>query len=81
MPIADEEDDGKGVLGKYLSSLTWGGNGGITPFNRNQLHIFDVVDGFKRTNKTIDYKNIMTGIYSGCVNAKSINFNEVHWTN
>lgn len=81
MPIADEEDDGKGVLGKYLSSLTWGGNGGITPFNRNQLHIFDVVDGFKRTNKTIDYKNIMTGIYSGCVNAKSINFKELHWTN
>lgn len=80
IPTGDE-DDGKGIIGKYLSSLTWGGNGGITPFNRNQLHIFDLVDGFKRTNKRIDFENIMTGVYSGCVNAKSLNLKELHWTN
>jgi hypothetical protein len=76
----DDEDANKDRLGNLISSLTWSCNGGITPFNRNQLHMYDLIDGIDRTNKLLSYKNTMTGLYSGCVDKKKINFNELHWS-
>lgn len=67
-------------LGNLISSVTWSCNGGITPFNRNQLHIYDLIDGINRTDKTLSYKNTMVGLYAGCIDRKKINFNELHWS-
>ena len=75
-----EEEINKDRLGNLISSITWSCNGGITPFNRNQLHMYDLIDGINRTDKTLNYKNTMTGYYSGCIEKKNINFNEVHWS-
>lgn len=75
-----EEETNKDRLGNLISSLTWSCNGGITPFNRNQLHMYDLIDGINRTDKLLHYKNTMTGYYSGCIEKKSINFNELHWS-
>lgn len=67
-------------LGNLLSAVTWSCNGGITPFNRNQLHMYDLIDGIHRTDKLLNYRNTMVGLYSGCVDKKKINFNELHWS-
>lgn len=75
-----EEETNKDRLGNLISSLTWSCNGGITPFNRNQLHMYDLIDGINRTDKLLHYRNTMTGYYSGCIEKKSINFNELHWS-
>jgi hypothetical protein len=66
-------------LGNLISAITWGTSGGITPFNRNQLHMYDLVDGIKRTDKLLNFKYTMTGLYSGCVDRNKIDFNEINW--
>lgn len=76
----DEEEINKNRLGNLISSITWSCNGGVTPFNRNQLHMYDLVDGINRTDKLLSYKNTMTGLYAGCIDKKNINFNELHWS-
>lgn len=76
----DEDEINKNRLGNLISSLTWSCNGGVTPFNRNQLHMYDLVDGINRTDKLLSYKNTMTGLYAGCIDKKNINFNELHWS-
>ena len=78
-----DEDDEKNVdrFGNLLSNITWVSNGAITPFNRQNLHLFDLIDGFKKTDKLLNYKNTMTGLYSGCIEKKKINMNEIHWSN
>ena len=75
------EETNKDRLGNLISSLTWSCNGGITPFNRNQLHMYDLIDGINRTDKLLHYQNTMNGYYSGCIEKKHINFNELHWSN
>lgn len=78
---SEKENDNKDRLGNLISSITWSCNGGVTPFNRNQLHMYDLVDGLNRTDKLLHYKNTMVGLYSGCVDKKKINFKEIHWQN
>ena len=36
-----DEETNKNRLGNLISSITWSCNGGINPFNRNQLHKYD----------------------------------------
>jgi len=76
----DEDDDNHNRLGNLISSVTWACNGGITPFNRKELHMYDLVEGVQRTDKLLNYKNTMVGLYSGCVDKKSIDFNKLHWS-
>lgn len=82
MKHKDEKDE-KNIdrFGNLLSNITWVSNGSITPFNRQNLHLFDLIDGFKKTDKLLNYKNTMTGLYSGCIEKKKINMNEIHWSN
>lgn len=77
----NEEADNCDRLGNLLSAVTWSCNGGVTPFTRNQLHMYDLVDGIQRTDKLLNYRNTMVGLYSGCVDRKKIDFNELHWSN
>lgn len=67
-------------LGNLISAITWASNGCINPFNRNNLHIYDLVDGISRTDKLLNYQNTMNGLYSGCIEGKKINFNSIHWS-
>lgn len=76
----NEQQDNKNRLGNLISSITWSCNGEISPFNRNQLHMYDLIDGIERNDKLLRYKNTMTGYYSGCIEKKNINFNEIHWS-
>jgi hypothetical protein len=77
---ADEDNSNKDRLGNLISAVTWACNGGVTPFNRNQLHMYDLIDGLHRTNKLLNYNHTTTGIYSGCVDQKKINLKELHWS-
>ena len=74
------EKENTNRLGDLLSNVTWASQGGITPFNRNELHMFDLIDGFHKTDKLLNYKNTMTGLYSGCIDNKKINMKEIHWS-
>lgn len=76
----EDEDKNTDRLGNLISSVTWSCNGGITPFNRNKLHVYDLIDGIHRTDKRLHYNNTMIGLYSGCLDKKKINFNELHWS-
>lgn len=76
----NEDEINKNRLGNLLSTITWACDGGVTPFNRNQLHMYDLVDGVHRTDKLLNYQNTMVGLYSGCVDKKNIDFNELHWS-
>lgn len=68
-------------LGEMLSAITWASNGCVSPFNRNKLHVYDLIDGIHRTDKLYQFNNTMVGLYSGCVDKKKINFEELHWAN
>lgn len=76
----DDEDANNNRLGNLLSSVTWACSGGVTPFNRKDLHMYDLVEGVQRTDKLLNYKNTMVGLYSGCVDKKGIDFNKLHWS-
>lgn len=76
----DDEEPNNNRLGNLLSSVTWACNGGVTPFNRKELHMYDLVEGVQRTDKLLNYKNTMVGLYSGCVDKKGIDFNKLHWS-
>jgi hypothetical protein len=66
-------------LGNLISSVTWGCNGGISPFNRNELHIYDLIEAVERTDKVLKYKYTMSAIQSGFVDTKKIDFEELRW--
>lgn len=68
-----------GVLGSQVSALCWGGNGGITVFNKRDLHIYDIIDGIKRTQKVFNFNHVMSGVYFGNVQYEKLNMNEVSW--
>lgn len=81
--IKHDDDEQKNIdrFGNLLSNVTWVSRSAITPFNRMELHVFDLIDGFKKTDKLLNYKNTMIGLYSGCIEKKKININEIHWSN
>ena len=73
----DEKENNR--LGNLLSAITWASNGGITPFNRNELHMYDLVDGIYRTDKLLNYNHTITGVYSGCVDKDKIDMQKLSW--
>ena len=80
MKADDEKETSDDKLGGMLSSITWSCNGGITPFNRAKLHIYDIVDGINRYGKLLNFENIMHGLYAGTIDKKSIDFEKNHWS-
>lgn len=74
-----DTSEGNDRLGNLLSAITWASNGSITPSSRNKLHMYDLVDGINRTDKLLSFENIMTGLYSGCVDKKNIDFQKISW--
>lgn len=76
----ESQDKPSKRLGNLISAITWSCNGGITPFNRGHLHMYDLIDGINRTDKLLNYKNTMVGLYSGCIEKKKIDFKELHWS-
>ena len=43
-------------------------------------NLFQLMDMYKRLNKEKNYDNLMTGIYTGNVDAKKVNLDKEHWT-
>lgn len=76
---APRDDVENNRLGNLLSSVTWGGSGGITPFNRNNLHMYDLIDGIQRTDKVLNYNHTITGLYSGCVDKDKLDMQKISW--
>lgn len=76
--LLDEEPDE--FLGKRLSAVTWL-SGNITPFNRNNLHIYDITDGYNRISKINNYDNTLLGIFVRYIDPKSVNMQEIYWAN
>lgn len=77
--IQNEDEESNNKLGNMLSSITWCA-GSITPFNRNKLHIYDLIDGINRFNKLLNYKFKMFGLHGGTIDKKSINIRDIHWS-
>lgn len=73
----DKTDNNR--FGNLISSITWGCTGGITPFNRDSLHIYDLMEAIERTDKVLRYKYTMSAINSGFVDTKKIDFEELCW--
>lgn len=72
------ENEPVDILGGMLSIATWNGSG-ITPFNRDELHIYDLVDCANRIDKILTYDHVMTGIYSGCLDKTKIDLEQISW--
>lgn len=46
----------------------------------HKSNLFQLIDLYKRINKEKDYDSLMTGVYTGNVDAKKIDINTKHWT-
>jgi hypothetical protein len=66
-------------LHSIISGLAWRNNG-INLVNIFDLTIYQVYDGFFRTEKIDNYQFTLSGIYAGTVNGKEINYQNIHWT-
>ena len=77
----EKDNVNRNRLGKLISSVTWGTTGAATPFNRGNLHIYDLIDGVSRTDKKLNFNNNMVGLYSGCIDKKKIDFEKTYWSN
>lgn len=66
-------------LQSIVSGLAWRSNG-INMLNVFDLTIYQLYDGFFRTERIDNYQFTLSGVYAGTVNGKEINFNNIHWT-
>ena len=46
-----------------------------------KLTISQIYDGYKALIDIDNFNNVMSGLYSGTINSKSINVNKIHWAN
>lgn len=65
-------------LHSMISGLAWKSNN-LSILDITKLTIYQLYDGLNRLDNIEHYQNIMTGIYSGTVDSKKINFNDIHW--
>ncbi len=78
-----QEDSGdknsQSRLGNLISAATWACPGGITPFNRGDLHIYDLVDAVRRSDRLLQYNHTLTGLYAGTLDRKGLDLSSLHW--
>lgn len=65
-------------LRSMISGLAWKSNN-INLLNIGDLTIYQLYDGLDRLDNIDHYNHVMTGIYTGNVDGKKINFNDIHW--
>ena len=67
-------------LADFISAVAWKDNGGINILNIWNLHIYQFFDAIQRISSLDNYKFLMQGIYSGCIDAKTIPKSDLNWT-
>lgn len=66
-------------LHSIISGLAWKSNN-VSIFDIPNLTIYQLYDGFHRLENIDSYHYTLVGIYSGNVDGKKINLNNIHWT-
>jgi len=66
-------------LHSIISGLAWKAQG-LNILNLFDLTMYQLYDGFKRLERIDNYFFTLSGIYSGNVDGKKINFHNIHWT-
>lgn len=66
-------------LHSLISGLSWKSTSGINITNIFDLTIYQLYDGYHRVEKIEHYNNTVTGIYTGNIDAKKINMNDLNW--
>jgi hypothetical protein len=66
-------------LANFISAVAWKDNGGINILNIWNLHIYQFFDAIQRISSLDNYRFLMQGIYSGCIDAKSIPKSDLNW--
>ena len=70
-----EEDS----MSKLITALAWGNSSGINIFNIWDLNTFQFYSGLKTVDKQKYVSYLMQGIYSGNVDSKNINKDDLNW--
>jgi hypothetical protein len=66
-------------LHSIISGLAWKSNN-INIFDISKLSIYQLYDGFHRQESIDSYNYTLVGIYSGNVDGKKVDYNNIHWT-
>lgn len=67
-------------LASQIRFLVWNNQLGVTYKTVGDLYIYQFYEGIYSLKKTDHYKQIMNGIYSGNVDQKNINFEDIDWS-
>jgi hypothetical protein len=70
--------NGDVTLKSIISSMAWA-EGGIGIKDVWDLTLYQLYDGLNRKGKRDKYNNLMFGIYTGNINAESVNLNKENW--
>lgn len=62
-----------------ISGLSWKSTSGINISNVFDLTIYQFYDGYRRLENIDHYNSVLTGIYTGNVDAKTINMQDINW--
>ena len=76
---ASNKNENKSMFASLISSMI-----NVPGFNYNYSSIWDLkvyqfMDACKRARKIMDYKNLMTGVYTGKIDGKSLHRNQIDW--
>lgn len=66
------------TLSSMISGISWKSNN-INTFNVWDLTIYKLYDGLNRLELIDNYQFTLTGVYSGTVDSKKINFKQINW--
>lgn len=75
----NDEDENKDVIGSMMNAVMYGGNGGINPFNINDIKIYQLYAAFSIIQKHDLSHNLYSGIYHGTLKADSVGEEELDW--
>lgn len=69
----------RSIFKDYMSSLIWIGNSGYTWDTIGNITVFQMYEGIKRISKEKLSNNLSSGIYSGSIDYKKINEDDLNW--
>jgi hypothetical protein len=67
-------------LHSLISALAWKPNG-MDILSIWDLTLYQIYDGYFRTESIDNYSNVMRGIYAGTINGKDIDLSKINWAN
>lgn len=67
-------------LQSIVAGLAWNNNG-FSFADLFDLNLYQIYNGFYTTNHIDNYHHIVTAIYAGTIDGKSIKLSDIHWAN